>query len=248
MSQNYNLEEIKKLIDRARGTRTMRDYAAQCGMSQTAMSLIATGKRKINMNQILMLTSNEAKPLGGVTAELLAEAAGFISLSASHMEDAVFANVTSEDAPIADRFNHQRELEIITQGVIQQLFIDKNIKSSAISVISDYYHPTVAYEIGDGKEWWFEMNTFVGHDEKMAEAKIQQILSKILLVKPDSSRKLSIVMDIEDYFDDFIKYAGNLAYKGDLSIAYLNREKMRIEKEMYLSYFDDKKIQELDLI
>ncbi|WP_310605296.1 hypothetical protein [Anaerosporobacter sp.] len=238
------------MITKAKGSdRTMKEYALQAGMGTSSLSMIVSGKRKASIKNFQVLTSDAAKPRNGVTFEELVSAAGFVSIVNNPLSDVVFLTESDEDADIEQRFNHQKELEIISSGVIQRVLSTKGYIFEVTTPRTKWYSPSLAIELKEAdKGWWFDVNTFINVEEELLMPKLQQILTRLLTAQPDFNRTITVIVDIEEAYDKLEALAGELAYKGDLSVAYLNRQYMRFEKEKYLSCYGDDSNQKLFLI
>lgn len=249
MDNVYNHSEVVRLIKLAKGNdRTMKEYALQAGICSSTLSSIITGKRKATIKNIQMITSNKARPQNGVTVEQLATACGFVNIVVPPFSSDIILAKTSADASIEDRFNHQRELEIIASGVVQNLLAEKQVSYISSKNNERFYAPSMSVELADGRVWWFEVDSFINIVNTSMNMKVQQILLKIFLIRAAENRTITIVVDTEAAYDFISSLANEIAYKGNLTVVYLNRQKMLVEKEMILSYYSDVIGNELHLL
>lgn len=107
---NGDKEKLAKLVLKAKGDRSLRQYAMDANMSPSIISRIINGSYQPGIKVLQRLVSEEAKPCGGVTLEQLAIASGFASEIA-----------TATTTIAKDVLNASRELIIGPIGILSGL-------------------------------------------------------------------------------------------------------------------------------
>lgn len=67
----------------------------------------------------------------------------------------------------------------------------------------------------------------------------RQMIEELIFLKPNSKRKISIVANCKEAYEELSKYKDTLSYKGTLSVILICLDKVTLEKEEYLAYYSD---------
>ena len=76
----------------------------------------------------------------------------------------------------------------------------------------------------------------------------RRIIERWLYVKPDSRRKVSIIVLDEEEYNYLLQFKGRLSYKGDLSIILLDAKKVCVTREDYLAHFYEGAVEEWKIV
>lgn len=187
-------------------------------------------------------------PFGIVSAALSLGTMSKLSKSKKLSESGIFANEKEAD----NLQTKARKSNIIFTGIIQNALLEKGITFSLLQNTDDSNAPDLAYTINANEinNWWF---IFWGIDiQKVAaiskEDQAKLLLSKFVLTKPDNRRKSSIVVSDKELYDAFLKMKGNISYKGNLSVILIDTDKIAIESEEEISFYDDENKQTIKIV
>ena len=75
--------------------------------------------------------------------------------------------------------------------------------------------------------------------EAIIKNSVKGTLEKLLFLPQNSRRKTAIVVNHEEVYKELIKYKEQISLKGILSVVLLNEEKFILEKEDYISFYND---------
>ena len=230
----YDLEKVKRIIEKAKGQdRTMQKYAQDAGISNSTLSRILNGNREINMKHIQLLTSDAANPRNGVTLEEMATEAGFVNIINNPLDITGNDDINSED---------EKELGFIISGVLQKILAGKLLKYEVVNSSSRWYSPDLVINMIDDKsqyEWWFEIKSFKHVSNERLMISIQNLLCKLLPIKPDANRVLTIIVDTEAAYERLSCFKDELAYKGNLSIVLFDKDSYTLSKEVFISQYGE---------
>lgn len=140
----------------------------------------------------------------------------------------------------------QSQFELIGTGAVFQALAKGGIQFTVMNpneTMARRYRPDMAIKvIGDTeKEWWFEFKSCSEMpDDIIMHRNHRHIMDRFIYMAPNPSRKITLVVDMELIYEQLLELKGDISFKGDLSIAFLNKNTMTIEREEYLShYYDD---------
>ena len=95
------------------------------------------------------------------------------------------------------------------------------------------------------ENWWL---TFWAKDEKLDESVIvfpeeraHILFSRFATAETDPKRKISIVVDDEGLYDELCELRDHNSIKGNISAILLGSDSVQIEKEEFISFFDENK-------
>ena len=124
---DYDSQKVIELLELAKGNRTAEEYARQAGISPSSFSKVLSGYYRATERFIRLLTSDTAKPRGGVTYELLIKAAGLEEKNVDSYE-----NIKAENDPIGfgKTRDPKEEVEFQKNAVTHQILNNYKILSS----------------------------------------------------------------------------------------------------------------------
>lgn len=297
-NMSYNYDKVNELIEKAQGTdRTRRQYCLDANVSPASLLRILKKDYKASPETMKKLTSEKARPRGGVTFEELMVAGGYLEETQDERTielmiddvDGIISGIDkaikklSENNPGMDKSEKDRMLEYTSQlkqslasgnnecdpddkqaryreykrketefenicmGSVYRRLAEKSIMFTVMNpneARGRRYTPDMAIRYGNemNLEWWFEFKTFPKRAEHMGDRTYtrhfaKSVLERFFFMAPCDNRKLTLVTDDEDIFGELIEYRGELAYFGDLSVAFFNQDSMSIESEIYLSHY-----------
>lgn len=118
-----NFEQIAELIKRAKGHRSLTEFAELCDMSLPSMSIIVNAKTKSPLSdQLIKSIAENAVPGCGITAELLLEANG---MAPKGVSDDVVSYDESQPEPEDQPAKFGMFYEAMTRDVIFASFLSK---------------------------------------------------------------------------------------------------------------------------
>ena len=69
----------------------------------------------------------------------------------------------------------------------------------------------------------------------------RQSVERLLFIKSNEKRKVSIVVNSKEVYNYLLQYKGAMSYRGNLSIILFDLDKINIEREEYLALYDEDK-------
>lgn len=254
-------ERLAKLVEEAKGDRSIRDYSRDSGVNPTTISMIISKGYTPSSSIIKKLGRPEARPQGGVTIQDLMIAAGYIEdyRKTNYIVDIGKHEVVLERAGSIgrsepDRIERFREYAQfvdrfgrIASGVIYTALAKKGIMfttgKGADFINVRGFEPDICVRLQDGSstEWWFDFRKTSDRIDIRRTPPFMfmySIMGNYALLEPDKNRKLSTVLDDEMLFDILASYKGKTSYRGDLSIILIDPDEMCIKKEEYIAFYD----------
>lgn len=251
---------IRELI----GERSIRKTAEESGVAASYITGILKGRYLPSAEILRKLAMPKAKPQNGVTLEDLMIAAGYqddyidIIPSGEYDEDDFIREIReNKNDPFAaeERLKQYREdmrkyreeshgFELTAEGAIGRKLIERGIEYSVALRYEKRikgYKPDFPLSISNHKieQWWFDFKHF--NDDKIPPNRliIKFRLGKYMFLESDSKRKISLVINDAEKFDEIIMYCNHLSYRGDLSVILLDKDTYAVVSEVYLSHFDE---------
>lgn len=285
MEKNNLIDLVKK----ARGNRTLREYAKDADVNVSIISRIENGEYKPGRKVMQKLTSYNAKPQGGVTyQELLVAAnkdeqykkgvtAGMAAVGLMPMTLAGVPGITAALAALVTgstmakaemllKESNIKESTSETEAGVRYSQLNKDIQRFAATAIGIIYGKmaelgirfrpmikdevdTVLYdtdvilaiESNDISSWLMKFVTFSQEDVELDRIVMQSVTNmfeKLILERPDSSKKISIVVSNNELFNYLLEYKNKNSYRGNLSILQVDINMVKIIREEYISYYD----------
>lgn len=256
------LETISSLIIALRGKRTNRELARDAKVSPGSLSKYINKQVKISPDTIRLLTAPEAKPQNGITCEELMLAAGYITASSEQppKPDIVFDNRDMKDDNHNERLLKRMQLyqnylsaqkakqeEVKCADAIISYVLRENgfiIKKNYLKIESGlFYIPDFSFTLQNNAHINGKNLCFTIINDEMVHKNlntVKPLLANILFVKPNENRRITLVTFKEENYDMLHSLKGSIAYKGDITIILIDKEKMKIRKEEYICFFDKK--------
>lgn len=241
-----NIYLLAELLFKAKGERTLREYGADTDVSYSNIQRILKQKYKPTPDTIRKLTLGDRHPQGNVSYEDMMIAAGYMSAETRDREEEYFRELGRQEEKERNEFMTRTEL-IVFGGLIQSGFRFQKLESPK------KYHefsPDLTVEI-EGlpiSKWLFRFIQRASRPEhqngkilvkNIPSSYARRMLSETVLIAPDKSRKISVVTDFADYYDEMLHYKDNISYNGELSIILIDSKSMCIIKEEYLSHYSN---------
>lgn len=228
---------VKDLV----GDRSLRKASEDMGITAAYLSGILKEKYMPSAEVLRKMTDPKSHPQNGVSLEDLMVAAGY--------QDEYVLNVANKVLASAEqRGSNGAKFEKLGRALIiseMERFGYSFIRIDGLMNNMKGYQADLILEISQQiiSEWWIDFRYFNKKytDQSFGRVhrrtQVLRMLSILFMAPPDSKRKLSLVINDEGVFDELAKMAGNIAYRGDLSIILINEEEYVIEKEIYLSHY-----------
>ena len=288
--------KIGELVRRAKGEdRSLREYARDAEVDAAIISKIISGTyipKKPGIYEAL--TSPKASPRGGVTFQMLLEAAGTSEDYRSGMSagmsagilstlsaipssvlikvlqtrgvminrDAVGETPTSQMKPEQVRrvmeLRSQRQRFAATangiilgslgmKGLVFQVLQTEGAELDEIHF--DTYVRLMNHEVSE----YLIRYAFLSNEEAgnlaLARNTLRRMTEELLFLTPVRERKVSIVTNHPEAYEDLCNFRGRISYDGELSVILFDLERAAILKEQYLShYISDHPVGEILLI
>ncbi len=247
---NYDKQKVMELIELAAGDRSLRQYATDAGLSPGHLYRVKSGDYKLTPGAIRQLTSEEANPQDNIGFEDLMNAAGYQD---DNQEQVM---ILSEDERPRDTRHRKSEYEKnetafrnIAEGIILKSLLKKEMEftnsSEAIEQSNNHkirYDMCLKLKKEEIKEWWIEFK-FLDSARKssrmMGRRIINMIFGRLLSTPSKKTRKISIAVNDPVFFDQISEYKNQTSYRGELSVMLIDTDNFKVEKEVYLSHFDE---------
>ncbi len=255
--------KVAELIERAKGeNRSYRKYAMDAGISCAALTRMRKGDYVPKPDTIEKLTSQKARPRGGVTFEEMMLTAGYAVESkydedwraglAESTDQAGNPEIKSEEDREEKRRRSREEnerrrksemqFEVAAKFQIVNALFDRGINvkrlDEPISVASQgrrdmmlaLYDQPIA-------RWDFEYK-YIGDKELYSSRFLAErwFGRELFLGIPEDS-KLSYVVNDRSFYQYLERYEHKLAFRGELSVIFVNLEEGKVDGEFYLSNF-----------
>lgn len=159
----------------------------------------------------------------------------------------VFDN--SEESRRLRRRNIQKEkdrFQKISKGIIYQELLENGFDFKIVEELISIrgFRPDIVIKLENKfiDEWWFEFRYIETGDESNvmwnSSLRARRILERYIFVKPEKNRKISIVINSVNVFEQLKTYKDKLSYRGELSIILIDIDKYSMEQEIYLSHYE----------
>lgn len=230
MAEKYNYELVAELIAKVKGCRTLRAFATDVGIDVATLSKICTGKRKATVKNLQLLVSESTNSQSKVTLNELLIAAGYVDVKDSNVK-----SIFSEDI-----IKKAEDLEMKVIGALHYKFLQNGFYVEPKKEVSKGYSPDIKALI-DGKNWCFEI---VAVSDKLARYNdiAKSIFAKLVMAKPDKACNTAVIVDSLKMYETLASYAGEIAFKGNLTAICFDAQKMAFTNEIVLSSYDDTEV------
>ena len=260
-SNNTEKRVNQKLIDEvkaAKGKRSYRTYAEASGVSAAAICRIIKGEYVPSAGTIRLLTSEDARPENGVTYESMMSAAGYGFEPLLKTPSFLYSRDQMIDWELTVNAEHRKLPEEIVQyrtsviGTVYNALINKNI---VFQPIKDIYHEDYNRACAENydmrirlidnhlSEWSFRIIYPVSRTEGFYE----RLLMYLLLLNPDSYRKVSWIINSVRFYERLKAYKDGISYRGDFSAILYDDNTGAFLEETYISHYSEDKGKENEI-
>lgn len=253
-----DLEAVASLVVALRGNRSNRELSRDSGVSAASISRYINKLQKISPKNIGLLTAPEAHPCNNVTSHDLLVAAGYSKDVAylEYAEGGMEYSVEKNDDSLK-RFRAyyetfaairaQKEAVKYADETISNMLWEygyKTKKNYPKTTTGLFYTPDFCFLIENsrsynkGKSLYFT----IINDDRIETNNINSakpLLSNVLFSKPSADHRITLVTYRENVYELFRSLKGSLSFKGDLTIALLDKNTGKFTKEEFLSFFDE---------
>ena len=287
---------IGELVRRAKGEdRSLREYARDAQVDAAIISKIISGTyipKKPGIYEAL--TSPKASPRGGVTYQMLVEAAGTSEEYRSGMSAGISAGIlstlsgipssvlikvlqtrgfmissdttgmapTSQMKPeqvrrVMDLWSQRQRFTATANGIILGCLGMKGLVFQVLQtegveleeIRFDTYVRLMNHEVSE----YLIRYAFLPDEEagnlSLARNTLRRMAEELLFLAPLRERKVSLVTNHPEAYEDLCSFRDRISYNGELSVILFDLERAAILKEQYLShYISDHPVGEILLI
>lgn len=255
-----NIRELAELTDRAKGTRTVTEFAAQCGVNVSTMSRIINGKISSPISdELLVAIAANADPDSGVSFEALLNAHGLKlsdEQSNSLMHDlqhlllhkiAELGISTDAEGKTTFAGRGESKMEQNAREIIQNDLLTKGFKVAVgrevdllegvmFPYIADFVIETDALE-GDGLvKWAFDV---VGNPTRNIVGHLDRIFSSAYLDSPsDKGLKITIATFDKPSFYRLMDELKGRTLRDCVSVMLLNARERCVQHEFIAEWLE----------
>lgn len=223
-------EDLTSMKAAPRGGVTCEQLLAACSTSYKVLAGQIASEAAITM-------------LGGLPAAVLhGGAMGIVTASnAAKKKKKIVVSSTVTENLISDtqRFS-ATAMGIIYGSMAQKGIVFRPERRKESDLLDDYCDTYVHVENQYVKDYIFKY-IYLNEEDRKSDNLIENISKKVIeqliFLKPDSNRKISIVINCSEVYDYFYKFKGEISYRGNLSIILIDVRKVCVEKEDYLSFY-----------
>ncbi len=225
-------EALIRLVDAARGTRSIRQFAEELKVNPSTISRILNGKVKEINSQLLAKIAVYADPDSGVTIEKLMEAQGQvkaddIDVLYTRFESACRRTISDELLQRGYSVVYVKELDQDTQNVC-----DFAIKTDALA--------------GENNVWLFECKMMTAHSRipvGMGRSRIWIDSAMAYYYKGGRAGRLTLVVDRMDIYESIRDTLASYALIDEISVMCISPQKGAVIRE-YIAPLADGRILE----
>ncbi len=247
--------ELGSIINLARGNRSLREYAADAGVSYTAIYMMENGEYTPSPKMIEKLTSKKANPQNGITYEDVMNAAGYktdqdetkVNEKALEMAEKIVEEADKEDATeieVEHSFDERRALaERLTERAKGLIFLALasigmrfgNIPDERISL---FKRRELLLSVEKGRiTTWRLVFICVPDGLRYSRVNADINLNRFFRDTNTEGKKYSLVTNDPVTFSYLKRYEHAMAFRGELSVILIDAEANEILKEVYLSNY-----------
>lgn len=215
-----DMDRLIQLIVKAKGNRTMRQFAEDMEVNVSTVSRIINGKVSEVSNSLLAKIAAYADPESGVTIEQLMEAQGI---------------VTETDGPMLARRYEEDCRRIVADELLNRGYSVSYTKSDIKSLerICDFVIKTDALSQGDGS-WLFEAKMFTQHSRIPIGLGATQIWldgAMAVYYRGENASRISIIVDHRTVFDQIKEQLSHYELADEISVILIATKQGRILDE-----------------
>ena len=213
-------EAIIRLVDAARGTRSIRQFAEDLKVNPSTISRILNGKVKDINNQLLAKIAAYADPDSGVTIEKLMEAQGQvkeedIDILYTRFESACRRTISDELLQRGYSVAYVKEMDRDTRNVC-----DFAIKTDALA--------------GENDVWLFECKMMTAQSRipvGMGRSRIWIDSAMAYYYKGGRAKRLTLVVDRKEIYDSIRETLAQYALNDEISVMCISPQKGQVITE-----------------
>ncbi|MCR5103555.1 MAG: helix-turn-helix domain-containing protein [Eubacterium sp.] len=259
MAMDKKTTELGNLIRRCRGTRSLRQYAEDSGVSSSSIHLVETGQYTPSLKILKKLVSESAKPQNGIELDDVLSAAGILpvdfagestELGEYHVEGVRYDK---------QRMNNRMESYHKYLSPKEATEIVETAKKTIISKLmnSGRYFAVIPVPRNKNRRglftWLLEVDYNFKFSWKMTfviggalfygggiSLALLDLLKKDTITNINSKNyKYSLVTDDIKIFTELTRFKDLLLFRGDLSVILFSLEKEDIIDEVFLSNYEE---------
>ena len=138
-------------------------------------------------------------------------------------------------------------------GIIYGNMVGKGIQfrpaSKAKNELSEYKLDTYVQIEGEPIDEYIFVYLYLSKTDRgseiIVENTVKRNVERLVFLKASASRKVSIVINCKEAYDYFLKFKGELSYKGNLSGILVDVDSVCVEREDYISFYAESESDEL---
>lgn len=240
------------LLDQARGTRTMKRFAEECGVNPSTFSRIYNQANKgASSEELIRLIAEHAAPESGVTLDMLMEANGFIpegSLFAARqlqemLEDetkkallsSLEETVEAELIANPERYRIGKSMSIMPDIVVNGVTLNGEKGQWLIDVMTSTSGLAASSSAYDDRRFNFNL-------ARRVQERIGRYLSAYCMVPDDVKiNRISLAIYDEQIYELILDHYGNMKTNDSISFILVDLDKQRVEEEYVLEDRNGKK-------
>ena len=191
-----------------------------------------------SIKNLWKLSRPSSNPQANITFEELAKTAGFKEPEIAECLSKMKYELGSKEFDYCVRESAFEESCEMINAIYKFVACEEGMtvrKGTSFSEILPDVVVNVDRENEEIKEWLFIIQ--ICRNETMFKRMLQDVICQFILLDPKNSIKFSLVVDNNKYFEFLKRKAGHIAYKGNFSVMYYNRDKKGIDKEILLAQF-----------
>jgi len=232
--REQNLPRTIELIDRAKGTKSIRRYADELGMNPSSVSRILNGQVNAISNEVLARVACVAIPESGVTLEDIMDAQGLKREVTSQMSF-VQRNEELSSIVIDDIVKHGYCVTLTPRDEVSN-------KLRYIDFTSFYYLRIINTNAlsSNNSQWFFSVafrSPSAGSHNRSSLSILQSFMAQYYINATDIGRS-SIIFDLESDYQYFKTLCSNLIITDEISLILVSREERRVLEEYIIPLRD----------
>ena len=251
MNNDKAKEEVASLVKDLVGNRTIKKTAEDTGVAASYISGMIKGRFVPSVAILKKLADPKANPQNGVTLEELMIAAGFttnaMDYSCSTEEGSNIGFVAESHTYNAGLANYRmamkehKKLHALFAGIIVTSLSKKGIRFALNNkVYMSNMFGDLCVDVNECgiKEWGFEYVYLINRRKNYFQ-KLYQVFGILSTQEPQKDKKISLVVNDSDFYHVFMRYKDKMSFRGELSVILIDEANASIEKEDYISHYNE---------
>lgn len=138
-----------------------------------------------------------------------------------------------------------QKFEAIGKGIIYKAAIENGIEvkkgnGSSANHSGKLFDLDIIVKNKSIKAWHFDFIVFRDDLLRLMKQQIvEKHIARLVMLAPDSKRKISLVLKDRAMFEAIKEYSGKMSYRGELSAILIDEESMEVADEIYLTHYDE---------